>query len=189
MKKRQIEILRYYLYNAEGKIKYFESDRKLIDEYVNYVEENGYVAFGIEYKRDSQELIESTDLVKRVEKYDEWEEKDIITWEYTDDKDKLVESVGGKYCLEGDKIDYMALNMCSRAKADERAKRDGRVFVMRYNGYAFTKSQIMYAHNLDEKEYDEFMKKYEESEHKGSIASLIDRKLEHYSYYSDTPIL
>ena len=48
MKQTKIEILKYYVCDQEGKIKTFNRSRELIDTYVNYIEDKGYVALGLE---------------------------------------------------------------------------------------------------------------------------------------------
>ena len=80
--------------------------------------------------------------------------------------------------------------MLVTAERDQRAKEEGRVFVMRCNGYAFTKSQIMYANSLkSDEDFNKFMKEYERAENKTGWAVIIDKALERYEYYSNTTIL
>ena len=136
MKETKIEILKYYIHSPEGEIKSFNKKRKLIDEYVDYIEDEGYVALGLEYKIKDSGIVKSVDLVRR--------DKD--TWDYTKDRDELIKSLSG---FEADEIKDIASSILVTAKRDQRAKEEGRVFVIRHNGYAFTKSQIMYVKGFD----------------------------------------
>ena len=178
MKQTKIEILKYYVCDQEGKIKTFNRSRELIDTYVNYIEDKGYVALGLEYKIKDSRVVKSTDLVRRDKEN---------TWAYTKDKDELIKSLSG---FEEDKIKDIAREMLVTAERDQRAKEEGRVFVMRCNGYAFTKSQIMYANSLkSDEDFNKFMKEYERAENKTGWAVIIDKALERYEYYSNTTIL
>ena len=69
MKQTKIEILKYYVCDQEGKIKTFNRSRELIDTYVNYIEDKGYVALGLEYKIKDSRVVKSTDLVRRDKEY------------------------------------------------------------------------------------------------------------------------
>ena len=109
------------------------------------------------------------------------------TWAYTKDKDELIKSLSGFEAVE---IKDIAKEMLVTAERDQRAKEEGRVFVMRCNGYAFTKSQIMYANSLkSDEDFNKFMEEYERAENKTGWAVIIDKALERYEYYSNTTIL
>ena len=183
MKETKIEILKYYVHGPEGEIKSFNIKRELIDKYIDYIEDEGCVALGIEYKIKDFGMVKSVDLVRRDEEN---------TWAYTKDKEKLIKSLSElkAYGFEVDGIEDLARDMLVTAKRDQRAKEQGRVFVMRCNGYAFTKTQIMYANSLkSDEDFNKFMKEYERAENKTGWAVNIDRHLERYEYYSNTTIL
>ena len=91
MKETKIEILSYYVCNPVGKIKTFNRHLKLIEQYVDYIEDEGYVALGLEYKIKDSGIVKSVDLVRR--------DKD--TWDYTKDRDELIKSLSG---FEADEI-------------------------------------------------------------------------------------
>ena len=177
MKETKIEILSYYVCNPVGKIKTFNRHLKLIEQYVDYIEDEGYVALGLEYKIKDSGIVKSVDLVRR--------DKD--TWDYTKDRDELIKSLSG---FEADEIKDIASSILVTAKRDQRAKEEGRVFVIRHNGYAFTKSQIMYVKGFDtEEKFEQYMKEYERAENKTGWAVIIDKAIERYEYYSNTTIL
>ena len=183
MKETKIEILKYYVHGPEGEIKSFNIKRELIDKYIDYIEDEGCVALGIEYKIKDFGMVKSVDLVRRDEEN---------TWAYTKDKEKLIKSLSElkAYGFEVDGIEDLARDMLVTAKRDQRAKEQGRVFVMRCNGYAFTKSQIMYANSLkSDEDFNKFMEEYERAENKTGWAVIIDKALERYEYYSNTTIL
>ena len=183
MKETKIEILKYYVHGPEGEIKSFNIKRELIDKYIDYIEDEGCVALGIEYKIKDFGMVKSVDLVRRDEEN---------TWAYTKDKQKLIKSLNElkAYRFEVDEVEDLARDMLVTAKRDQRAKEQGRVFVIRCNGYAFTKTQIMYAEGLDtEEEFKQYMQKYERAENKAGWAASIDKALEQYEYYSNTYIL
>lgn len=178
MKKTKIEILKYYVHGPEGEIKFFDRKSELIDEYVDYIEDKGYVALGLEYKIKDSGVVKLVDLAIR-----DKENK----WAYTKDRDELIKSLSG---FEADEIKDIARDMLVTAERDQKAKEEGRVFVIRHNGYAFTKSQIMYANGFDtEEKFEQYMKEYERAENKTGWAVNIDRHLERYEYYSNTTIL
>ena len=182
MKEKKIEILKYYIHSPEGEIKSFNKKRKLIDEYVDYIEDKGCIALGIEYKIKDSGVVKTVNLVRR--------DKD--TWAYTKDKQKLIKSLNElkAYGFEVDAVEDLARDMLVTAKRDQRAKEEGRVFVIRHNGYAFTKSQIMYVKGFDtEEKFEQYMKEYERAENKTGWAVIIDKALERYEYYSNTTIL
>lgn len=182
MKETKIEILKYYIHSPEGEIKSFNKKRKLIDEYVDYIEDKGCIALGIEYKIKDSGVVKTVNLVRR--------DKD--TWAYTKDKQKLIKSLNElkAYGFEVDAVEDLARDMLVTAKRDQRAKEEGRVFVMRCNGYAFTKTQIMYAKGFNtEEEFEQYMQEYERAENKTGWAAIIDKTLERYEYYSNTTIL
>ena len=183
MKQTKIEILKYYVCDQEGKIKTFNRSRELIDTYVNYIEDKGYVALGLEYKIKDSGMIKTVNLVRRDKEN---------TWAYTKDKQKLIKSLNElkAYGFEVDAVEDLARDMLVTAKRDQRAKEQGRVFVMRCNGYAFTKTQIMYAKGFNtEEEFEQYMQEYERAENKTGWAAIIDKTLERYEYYSNTTIL
>lgn len=176
--KTKIEILKYYVHSPEGEIKFFDRKSELIDKYINYIEDEGYVALGIEYKIKDSGVVKLVDLAIRDKEN---------TWAYTKDKDELIKSLSG---FEADEIKDIAKEMLVTAERDQRAKEEGRVFVMRCNGYAFTKSQIMYANSLkSDEDFNKFMEEYERAENKTGWAVIIDKALERYEYYSNTTIL
>ena len=178
MKQTKIEILKYYVHSPEGEIKFFDRKSELIDKYINYIEDEGYVALGIEYKIKDSGVVKLVDLAIRDKEN---------TWAYTKDKDELIKSLSG---FEADEIKDIAKEMLVTAERDQRAKEEGRVFVMRCNGYAFTKSQIMYANSLkSDEDFNKFMEEYERAENKTGWAVIIDKALERYEYYSNTTIL
>ena len=183
MKETKIEILKYYVHGPEGEIKSFNIKRELIDKYIDYIEDEGCVALGIEYKIKDFGMVKSVDLVRRDEEN---------TWAYTKDKQKLIKSLNElkAYRFEVDEVEDLARDMLVTAKRDQRAKEQGRVFVMRCNGYAFTKTQIMYANSLkSDEDFNKFMEEYERAENKTGWAVIIDKALERYEYYSNTTIL
>ena len=107
--------------------------------------------------------------------------RDKDTWDYTKDRDELIKSLSG---FEADEIKDIASSILVTAKRDQRAKEEGRVFVIRHNGYAFTKSQIMYVEGFDtEEKFEQYMKEYERAENKTGWAVIIDKALERYEYY------
>lgn len=178
MKKTKIEILKYYVHSPEGEIKFFDRKSELIDKYINYIEDEGYVALGIEYKIKDSGVVKLVDLAIRDKEN---------TWAYTKDRDELIKSLSG---FEADEIKDIASSILVTAKRDQRAKEEGRVFVIRHNGYAFTKSQIMYVKGFDtEEKFEQYMKEYERAENKTGWAVIIDKALERYEYYSNTTIL
>ena len=162
----------------EKENQFFDRKSELIDKYINYIEDEGYVALGIEYKIKDSGVVKLVDLAIRDKEN---------TWAYTKDKDELIKSLSG---FEADEIKDIAKEMLVTAERDQRAKEEGRVFVMRCNGYAFTKSQIMYANSLkSDEDFNKFMEEYERAENKTGWAVIIDKALERYEYYSNTTIL
>lgn len=172
-----MKILRYYVFNNDSKIKYFDTEEELLSNYKNYIAETGYSALGVEYIAEGSELPGSVDLVAR---------KEGLFGEEWDRTRGIFETVGNEE--EAEKLLELTEEIRHGIGYDGELRPQKEGVVIKHNGYRFTKEEIMFVKSLDtEEEYQEYLNYYNSLDYMGktSVTSNMDRMLEKYLDYAD----